>query len=940
MSENNKKLFLLDAFALIYRAYFAFGKNQRYNSKGLNTSAMLGFTNTLIEVLEKQKPTHIAVVFDAPGGASNREEVFTDYKAGREAMPEDLKTSIPYIKRIIEAFNIPMYLLEGYEADDIIGTMAKEAERQGFETYMMTPDKDFGQLVSENIFMYKPAAYGKPAQKMGIPEVCEKFGVENPLQVIDILGLWGDAVDNIPGIPGIGEKTSKILIAKYGSVEGLIEHAHELKGKQKENVINFAEQGLLSKMLATIILDVPVDYDLADTILEAADEDKIIEIFAELEFRNLAKRILGREIQIKPAAVPAMPGGQLDLFGNLIEAAVVKKEEVIIEEVAPIEAKDITNSKHNYHFVQTATERAKLIADILKEKSFCFDTETTGINPFDAALVGMSFAWKEGEAYYVPFTENKEEVTVLLAEFKGLFENEKIEKVGQNLKYDMNVLSNYGVRVKGPLFDTMIAHYLIQPDMRHNMDLLAETYLGYKTVSIETLIGKKGKKQKTMRDIPQEEIVDYACEDADITLRLKNQFEPKMNTTLKKLMDEIETPLIPVLSAMEKEGIKLDVPALANFSKELDVSVTTLSQQILELSGEEFNVDSPKQLGEVLFDKMKIVEKAKKTKTGQYSTGEDVLSKLASKHEIVPLILEYRSLKKLKSTYVDALPELVNAEDGKIHTSYMQTVAATGRLSSSNPNLQNIPIRTEKGREIRKAFIPRNDDYTLLAADYSQIELRIIAALSEDENMQEAFVKGEDIHTATAAKVFGVAIEEVDREMRSKAKAVNFGIIYGVSAFGLSQNLNIPRKEAKAIIDTYFEQYPKLKAYMENNVEFAKEHGYVETIMKRRRNLKDINSANAIVRSHAERNAVNAPIQGSAADIIKIAMINIHAEFEKQQFQSKMLLQVHDELVFDVFKPELDQIKAIVKDKMENAVKLVVPLDVEMNEAENWLLAH
>jgi DNA polymerase-1 len=940
MSENNKKLFLLDAFALIYRAYFAFGKNQRYNSKGLNTSAMLGFTNTLIEVLEKQKPTHIAVVFDAPGGASNREEVFTDYKAGREAMPEDLKTSIPYIKRIIEAFNIPMYLLEGYEADDIIGTMAKEAERQGFETYMMTPDKDFGQLVSENIFMYKPAAYGKPAQKMGIPEVCEKFGVENPLQVIDILGLWGDAVDNIPGIPGIGEKTSKILIAKYGSVEGLIEHAHELKGKQKENVINFAEQGLLSKMLATIILDVPVDYDLADTILEAADEDKIVEIFAELEFRNLAKRILGREIQIKPAAVPAMPGGQLDLFGNVIEAAVVKKEEVIIEEVAPIEAKDITNSKHNYHFVQTATERAKLIADILKEKSFCFDTETTGINPFDAELVGMSFAWKEGEAYYVPFTENKEEVTVLLAEFKGLFENEKIEKVGQNLKYDMNVLSNYGVRVKGPLFDTMIAHYLIQPDMRHNMDLLAETYLGYKTVSIETLIGKKGKKQKTMRDIPQEEIVDYACEDADITLRLKNQFEPKMNTTLKKLMDEIETPLIPVLSAMEKEGIKLDVPALANFSKELDVSVTTLSQQILELSGEEFNVDSPKQLGEVLFDKMKIVEKAKKTKTGQYSTGEDVLSKLASKHEIVPLILEYRSLKKLKSTYVDALPELVNAEDGKIHTSYMQTVAATGRLSSSNPNLQNIPIRTEKGREIRKAFIPRNDDYTLLAADYSQIELRIIAALSEDENMQEAFVKGEDIHTATAAKVFGVAIEEVDREMRSKAKAVNFGIIYGVSAFGLSQNLNISRKEAKTIIDTYFEQYPKLKAYMENNVEFAKEHGYVETIMKRRRNLKDINSANAIVRSHAERNAVNAPIQGSAADIIKIAMINIHAEFEKQQFQSKMLLQVHDELVFDVFKPELDQIKAIVKDKMENAVKLVVPLDVEMNEAENWLLAH
>ncbi|MGB0887676.1 MAG: DNA polymerase I, partial [Vicingaceae bacterium] len=655
------------------------------------------------------------------------------------------------------------------------------------------------------------------------------------------------------------------------------------------------------------------------------------------EFRNLAKRVLGREIQIKAAAVPAQPGGQMDLFGNVMEVAVEKEEAV---EEAPLEAKDITNSEHNYHFVQTVEERAKLIADLSKQKSFCFDTETTGVNPFEAEIVGMSVAYKEGEAYYIPFSEDKTEATKVLAEFKVLFENEKIEKVGQNLKYDINVLTNYNVLVKGPLFDTMIAHYLIQPDMRHNMDLLAETYLGYKTVSIETLIGKKGKKQKTMRDIPQEEIVDYACEDADITLRLKNQFEPKMNAALKKLMDEIETPLIPVLSAMEKEGINLDVPALAKFSEELEVSVTDLTQQILELSGEEFNVDSPKQLGEVLFDKMKIVEKAKKTKTGQYSTSEDVLSKLASKHEIVPLILEYRSLKKLKSTYVDALPELVNADDGKIHTSYMQTVAATGRLSSNNPNLQNIPIRTEKGREIRKAFIPRNDDFTLLAADYSQIELRIIAALSEDENMQEAFVKGEDIHTATAAKVFGVAKDEVDRDMRSKAKAVNFGIIYGVSAFGLSQNLDIPRKEAKEIIDTYFEQYPKLKAYMENNVELAKEHGYVETIMNRRRNLKDINSANAIVRSHAERNAVNAPIQGSAADIIKMAMINIHKEFEQQQFQSKMLLQVHDELVFDVYKPELDQIKAIVKDKMENAVKLAVPLDVEMNAAENWLLAH
>ncbi len=933
MSDNNKKLFLLDAFALIYRAYFGFGKNHRYNSKGLNTSAMLGFTNTLIEVLHKQKPTHIAVVFDAPGGATNREAEFTEYKAGREAMPEDLKISIPYIKQILDAFNIPIYLLEGFEADDIIGTMAKEAEKHGFTTYMMTPDKDFGQLVSENIFMYKPAAYGNPAQVLGIPEVCEKFGVENPLQVIDILGLWGDAVDNIPGIPGIGEKTSKLLIAKYGSVEGLIAHADELKGKQKENVINFAEQGLLSKKLATIILDVPVEYNFADFEVEAPDETKITELFAELEFRNLAKKVLGKEIQIKAAPVQVM-GGQMDLFGNVQEATEIEEETVVIEQ------KDITTAKHDYHFVQTAEARKTLITNLSKQTSFCFDSETTGLNPFEAEIVGLSFAYKTGEAFYVPFPEDRKEAQELANEFKAVFENEAIEKVGQNLKYDINVISTYNISVKGRLFDTMIAHYLIQPDMRHNMDLLAEAYLGYKTVSIETLIGKKGKKQLTMRDIPQENIVDYACEDADITLQLKNEFEPKMNATLKKLMDEIETPLIPVLSAMEKEGIKLDVDALVKFSAELEELVTSLTADILEMSGEEFNIDSPKQLGEVLFEKMVIVDKAKKTKTGQYSTSEDVLSKLANKHDIIPKILEYRSLKKLKSTYVDALPELVNAEDGKIHTSYMQTVAATGRLSSNNPNLQNIPIRTEKGREIRKAFIPRNNDYTLLAADYSQIELRIIAALSEDKNMQEAFIKGEDIHSATAAKVFGVELSEVDREMRGKAKAVNFGIIYGVSAFGLSQNLDISRGEAKEIIDTYFEQYPKLKEYMDNNVVYAKEHGYVETIMQRRRNLKDINSSNAIVRGHAERNAINAPIQGSAADIIKIAMINIHEEMQKKQYQSKMLLQVHDELVFDVFKPELDEIKALVKDKMENAVKLAVPLDVEMNDAENWLLAH
>lgn len=931
MPENTKKLFLLDAFALIYRAYFAFGNNQRYNSKGLNTSAMLGFTNTLIEVLQKQKPSHIAVVFDAPV-ATNRSLEFSNYKANRQEMPEDIRTAIPYIKKIIEAFNIPILLKDGFEADDVIGTMAKEAERQGYTTYMMTPDKDFGQLVSENIFIYKPAAYGKPAEVMGVKEVCEKFEVTSPLQVIDILGLWGDAVDNIPGIPGIGEKTAKILIAKYGSVEGLLANVEDLKGKQKENVIKFAEQGLLSKKLATIILDVPVEYDFEDLIVEEPNVEKITELFAELEFRDMAKRVLGKEIQITPAKVQV--GGQMDLFGNVAE---IEEKET---EPVPMELKDLNNTKHTYHFVQTAAERTKLISELAHQKSFCFDTETTGLNPFEAEIVGLSIAYKEHEAYYLPFSENKEEAIAILTEFKPLFENETIEKVGQNIKYDLNVLSNYGISIKGKLFDTMIAHYLIQPDMRHNMNFLAEAYLGYKPVSIETLIGKSGKNQLSMRTIPQENIVDYACEDADVTLQLKNEFAPKMNATLKKLMDEIETPLIPVLAAMEKEGIKIDVAALNNFSKELDELLIGLSAKIIELAGENFNIDSPKQLGEVLFEKMQIIEKAKKTKTGQYQTGEDVLSKLTNTHEIVPHLLEYRTLKKLKTTYVDALPELVSKKDGKIHTSYMQTVAATGRLSSNNPNLQNIPIRSEKGKEIRKAFISRNEDYTILSADYSQIELRIIAALSGDENMQAAFVKGEDIHTATAAKVFGVKLEKVDRVMRGKAKAVNFGIIYGVSAFGLAQNLNISRTEAKEIIDNYFAQYPKLKAYMDNNVVFAKEHGYVETIMQRRRNLKDINSNNAIVRGHAERNAINAPIQGSAADIIKIAMINIYHEIEKKQLKSKMLLQVHDELVFDVYKPELETIKSIVKDKMEHAVQLSVPLEIEMNAAENWLLAH
>ena len=944
MTENTKKLFLLDAFALIYRAYFAFGNNQRYNSKGLNTSTMLGFTNTLIEILEKQKPSHIAVVFDAPV-ATNRSLEFANYKANRQEMPEDIRKALPYVKQIIEAFKIPILLKDGFEADDVIGTMAKQAEKDGYTTYMMTPDKDFGQLVSENIFIYKPAAFGKPAEVMGVKEVCEKFEVENPLQVIDILGLWGDAVDNIPGIPGIGEKTAKLLIKQYGSVENLIAHAHELKGKQQENVINFAEQGLLSKKLATIILDVPLDYTYEELLLEEPDEEKITELFAELEFRNLAKRVLGKEIQIAPTtSIGSTPtNGQMDLFGSPVAQAEETKTQpqTTSDDLEVVEAgKNIENVPHTYSLIDTPQKRTELLKQLAAQKSFCFDTETTGLNAFEAELVGMSFAYKHHEAYYIPFPENQEETTQILKEFAPLFENEAIEKIGQNIKYDINVLHKYSIRVKGKLFDTMIAHFLLEPDMRHSMDFLAEAYLGYKPVSIKTLIGKKGKGQLSMRDVAIEKLVEYAAEDADITLQLKNYLEPKLSKDIKEVFEKVETPLISVLAAMENEGIRLDVEALKTFSKELEILGTNLEKDILTLAGTKFNIDSPKQLGEVLFEYLKIIEKPKKTKTGQYATGEDELQKLMGKHDIIPKILEYRSVRKLKSTYVDALPELVSPKTGRIHTNYMQTIASTGRLSSTNPNLQNIPIRTEMGREIRKAFIAKNDDFTLLAADYSQIELRIIAALSGDTNMQQAFVNKEDIHAATAAKVFGVALADVDREMRSKAKAVNFGIIYGQSSFGLSQNLNISRGEAKEIIDAYFAQYPLIKQYMDNNIDFAKEHGYVETILHRRRYLKDINSANAIVRGHAERNAINAPIQGSAADIIKIAMINIFEEFKKHSFESKMLLQVHDELVFDVFKPELETIKTIVKDKMENAVKISVPLEVEMNSAKNWLEAH
>lgn len=930
--EHDKKLFLLDAFALIYRAYYAFIKNPRINGKGQNTSAAFGFTNAMLDVIRKEKPTHLAVVFDSPG-LTKRAEEFEDYKAHREAMPEDIAAMIEPIKEIVRAFNIPILISPGDEADDIIGTIAKKAEKEGFITYMMTPDKDFAQLVSENIFMYKPSRGKKPVEIWGLDEVMEKFEVERPEQVIDILGLWGDASDNIPGIPGIGEKTAKKLIKLYDSVEGLIENAEQLKGKQKENVINFAQQGLDSKKLATIVLDVDIAFDEKALVLEEPDPEKVKAIFTELEFRTLAKRVLGEEIIVQQSQ-PAK--GQLDLFGG--PAIETQAEEAAAEGSA---IKTIADTKPNYEIVVSKEKRAELLNLLLQEKSVCFDTETTGVDPMTAEIVGMSFTYKKGTGYYVvcPADERAE----VVADFRDFFENESIEKIAHNIKYDLKIIEKYGVKVKGPLFDTMIAHYLITPEGKHGMDYLSELYLNYQPISIETLIGKKGKNQGNMADVDPEKVVDYACEDSDVTWQLMEIFRPEIEKDhLKSLFYDMEMPLVRVLKEMEVEGIKMDVPGLAVFSEELGTELDRLEKEIKRLAGvEDFNLDSPRQLGEVLFDVMQIDTKAKKTKTGQYKTSEDVLVKLEHKHEIIPLILNYRSLKKLKSTYVDALPQLVNAETGRIHTSYMQTVAATGRLSSNNPNLQNIPIRTEKGREIRKAFLARDEKHELLAADYSQIELRIIAALSGDDNMIKAFNDKLDIHAATAAKVFHLdSIEEVTRDQRSAAKAVNFGIIYGQSAFGLSQNLGISRKEAKGLIDSYYEQYGKMKDFMSDQVDFAREHGYVETIMKRRRYLKDIQSANAIVRGFAERNAVNAPIQGSAADVIKIAMINIYKAMEEKGVKSKMLLQVHDELVFDIVSDEKEIMEEIVKKEMESAVQLTVPLDIDYKFADNWLAAH
>ncbi|MFN5415613.1 MAG: DNA polymerase I [Flavobacteriia bacterium] len=931
--QHEKKLFLLDAFALIYRAYFAFAKNPRVNSKGQNTSAAFGFTNALIDVIKKEEPTHLAVVFDPPGGASNRTEDFAAYKAHRQEMPEDLRAMIEPIKRIIEAFNIPILMKEGYEADDVIGTLAKIAEKEGYYTYMMTPDKDFGQLVTEKSFIYKPGRGGDPASVLGVAEVCEKFEVDDPIKVIDILGLWGDAADNIPGIPGIGEKTSKLLIQKYGSVENLIANAHELKGKQQENVINFADQGILSKMLATIITDVDVVFDPEALIMCPPDADKIRDIFTELEFRNLAKRVIGEEIVVSASGTAKKDDSQLDLFGS----------QSLIEEQTPIETrtyKTLATEKAKYHLVDTAEERAHLLKLLLEQKEVCFDTETTNIEALEAELVGIAFSFKEKEGYYVVCPEDQKESQAIVDQFRPFFENETIEKIAHNIKYDLQVLKNYDLEVKGPLFDTMVAHYLIQPESKQGMDFLSEYYLNYKPISIETLLGKKGKNQGNMRDLDPKEIVDYAAEDADITFQLKKLFEPEIQKEhLKDLFYNMEMPLVKVLAKMERAGIAIDIPHLNNFSKQLEEESKSLETQVKELAGMDFNLDSPKQLGEVLFDVMKISAKAKKTKTGQYQTSEDALEQYKNDHPIINLILEYRQCKKLKSTYVDPLPLLI-LKDGRVHSHFMQTVTATGRLSSNNPNLQNIPIRTNKGKEIRKAFIAKNENYQLMAADYSQIELRIIAALSNDPNMIQAFQEGKDIHAATAANVYHIPIDEVSREQRSAAKAVNFGIIYGQSAFGLAQNLGISRTEAKGIIDAYFEQFGTIKTYMDKVVNDARELGYVETIMKRRRYLSDINSANAIVRGFAERNAVNAPIQGSAADIIKLAMIEVDKAMQVANVKSRLLLQVHDELVFEVENSEVELMQKLVVNAMEQAIDLVVPMQVEAKCAKNWLEAH
>jgi DNA polymerase-1 len=920
------KLFLIDAYALIYRSYYAFIKVPRINSKGKNTSAIFGFVNSLEDVLKRENPTHIAVCFD-PAGLTFRHEIYEQYKAQREETPEVIRESIPIIKEIIEAYNIPILEIPRYEADDVIGTIAKQAEKQGFDVYMVTPDKDYGQLVSDHIFVYRPK-HGGGYETMGVKEILEKFSISSVEQITDFLGLMGDASDNIPGCPGVGGKTATKLLKEFGSVENLLSNISILKGSLKNKIEENAKQIHFSKYLATIITDAPITFHVENCALEKSNDKKLIEIYTELEFRTFINKLTGE----KKTPTPNVP-----VQGNLF--AQFEIEEPKTSETSEFATLDTT--PHSYSIASTEKEYIYLANLLAQQKAFAFDTETDGIDPLKAHLVGMSFAIKENEAWYVAIPTDTEEATRIISYFSPTLQNTQIIKIGQNIKFDILVLRKYGLRIAGPLFDTMIAHYLLNPELRHGMDYLAETYLKYKTVHIEELIGPKGKNQLSMRNVELKKIAEYAAEDADITLRLKNFFEPELEKQgIESLFYDMEMPLVYVLADMEEAGVNLDISALKQSSETLSAELIRLEKEIFLLAGIDFNINSTKQVGEILFERLKIEDKAKKTKTGSYSTSEDTLEKLRSKHPIINKLLAYRGIKKLLSTYIDALPELINPQTGKIHTSFNQTVTATGRLSSTNPNLQNIPIRDDMGREIRKAFIPDNEDCIFFSADYSQIELRIMAHLSNDENMISAFRSKEDIHAATAAKIYNIPLDEVSKDMRRKAKTANFGIIYGISVFGLAERLNIPRPEAKELIDGYFLSYPQVKEYMEKSIETAKTNGYVETIFKRKRYLPDIYSNNAVVRGYAERNAINAPIQGSAADIIKMAMVNIYHRFEIDKLKSKMILQVHDELNFNVYKDEIEKVKQIVIEEMERVIMLQVPLIADYGEGQNWLEAH
>ncbi|MDP2061163.1 MAG: DNA polymerase I [Flavobacteriaceae bacterium] len=942
--SQQKRLFLLDAYALIFRGYYAFIKNPRINSKGLNTSAVMGFMNSLLDVIKREKPDHLAVAFDK-GGSDFRNEMFAAYKANRDETPEAIRIAVPYIQKILEAMTIPVIEKAGFEADDLIGTLAKQAEKEGYQVFMVTPDKDFAQLVSENIFMYRPARMGNGIEIWGIPEVQAKFEIENPLQVIDFLAMMGDAVDNIPGLPGVGEVTAKKLLKEFGSIENLLENTDKLKGKLKENVENNKEKGLMSKKLATILLDCPVTFHEQDFEMAKPKFDQLNALFDELEFRRIKEQFeqlfANHYLADSPATAAEVISGKTS--GKATDQMSLFGENTVADSPSLMNStfKNIQTTPHLYQTIDSEFALKILVDKLLKQTEVCFDTETTGLDPLVAKLVGIAFSWEKGKGYYVAFPDDQAVVETYLKILQPFFDSENILKIGQNLKYDLKVLAKHNVTVCGKLFDTMLAHYLINPDMRHNMDVLAETYLNYSPVSITELIGKKGKNQLNMREIDLSKVTEYAAEDADITLQLKAVFTKMLDeTATRELFEKVEIPILKVLADMEITGISLDKNFLKSLSKNLDEDIIQLEKDIYQQAGTTFNLASPKQLGTVLFEQLKLIEKPKKTKTGQYATGEEVLSYLAPKHEIVQNILDWRQLIKLKNTYVDTLPEQVNPQTGRIHTEYMQTVAATGRLSSNNPNLQNIPIRTERGREVRKAFVAKDENHVLLAADYSQIELRIIAALSGDPSMIASFKNGEDIHKSTASKVFGVPLEEVTREQRSHAKTVNFGIIYGVSAFGLSQQTDLSRSDSKNLIDTYYATYPKLRDYIQSQIDFAHEHGYVKTILGRRRYLPDIQSQNQVVRGAAERNAVNAPIQGSAADIIKLAMIQIFNQLNEKHFKTKMLLQVHDELVFEVPKNELETVSQLIKKEMESAYILEVPLSVDLGVGNNWLEAH